>query len=94
VHDSDCSRVFALLSEYLDQELEPATCAELEEHLSGCPECVEFIQGLKRSMQLCQQLGKRMPAPHINDEAMASLRRAYAQMLARRRASPSGISST
>ena len=94
MHDSDCSHVFALLSEYLDQELEPASCAELEQHLSGCPECVEFIQSLKRSMQLCQQLGKRMPAPHINEEAMAGLRRAYEQMLARRRASPTTAAST
>ena len=84
MHDKDCNGVFALLSEYLDHELAPATCEELETHLSGCPECVEFVRSLKRSMQLCHQLGKSMPAPPVSPEAMAGLRRAYEEMLARK----------
>lgn len=94
MQDSDCDHVFALLSEYLDRELEPASCSDLEEHLSGCPECIEFVQSLKRSMQLCHQLGKSMPAPEVSEETMAGLRRAYEQMLARRRSSRPGVSST
>ncbi len=93
MHDSDCSHVFALLSQYLDRELEAPSCAELEEHLSDCPECVRFVQSLKRSMQLCHQLGKCTPPQNVNGEVMASLRRAYEQMLARRRASRPGASS-
>jgi RNA polymerase sigma-70 factor (ECF subfamily) len=86
VHDSDCDRVFALLSEYLDHELAPATCEELDGHLSGCPECVEFVRSLKRSMQLCRQLGNCLPAPPALDrQALAGFRRAYEEMLARRR---------
>jgi RNA polymerase sigma-70 factor (ECF subfamily) len=85
VQDDDCDRVFALLSEYLDQELAPTSCAELEAHLSGCPECVEFVRSLKRSVQLCRQLGRSMPAPPLEKEAMAGLRHAYEKMLARRR---------
>jgi len=59
MNESDCGRVFALLSEYLDQGLAPDTCKELEHHLSGCPTCMEFVQGwnLKRSMHLCRQSG-------------------------------------
>jgi len=87
MNDNDCSRVFALLSEYLDHELAPATCEDLDVHLSGCPECVEFVQSLKRSMQLCHQLGKCMPTPQLDQEAMAGLRRAYEDMLARKRTS-------
>ena len=41
--ENECARVFALLSEYLDQELPAATCDELEQHLGGCPQCIEFI---------------------------------------------------
>ena len=84
MHGSDCSHIFAVLSEYLDRELPPASCEELEDHLSDCPECVEFVQSLKRSMRLCRQLGESVPPPAVDEEAMASLRRAYKQMLARR----------
>ncbi len=85
MHDSDCGNVFALLSEYLDRDLAPATCEELEQHLAGCPECIEFVRSLKRSVQLCHQLGERTPAPALNGESIAGLRRAYEQMLARKR---------
>lgn len=87
MNESDCSRVFALLSEYLDQELAPATCDELEEHLGGCPECIQFVQSLKRSVQLCRHYGDCRTAPPIDPEVMAGFRRAYQKMLARRRGS-------
>ena len=83
--NSDCDRIFALLSEYLDQELFPARCEELELHLSGCPDCIEFLQSLKRSRHLCHQLGKSIPVPPLDQESMAELRGAYEAMLARRR---------
>jgi len=82
--DDDCARIFELLSEYLDQELAPNSCEQLENHLHGCPECVEFVHSLKRSMALCRQFGScRAPAP-IAPDAMAKLRDAYQKMLARR----------
>jgi RNA polymerase sigma-70 factor (ECF subfamily) len=84
MNDSDCGRVFALLSEYLDQELAPTTCEELEEHLRGCPQCIQFVQSLKRSVLLCHQYGDCRTAPPINPELMAGIRRAYQEMLARR----------
>lgn len=94
MNDNDCGRVFALLSEYLDAELAPATCEELEDHLRGCPECIQFVQSLKRSMQLCRQFGKCTPSPPVAPEAMASLRHAYEKMLARRRTSKEKLSQT
>jgi anti-sigma factor RsiW len=84
--DNDCTRMFALLSEYLDGELTPATRAEFEAHFSGCSDCITFLQTLKRSKQLCQQFGKSLACPPANDAAMARLRQAYQEMLAKRRA--------
>jgi RNA polymerase sigma-70 factor (ECF subfamily) len=85
MNDNDCGRVFALLSEYLDQELATASCDELEDHLRDCPECIQFVRSLKRSTQLCHQLGNCRPVPEVGSEAMASLRQAYERMLAKRR---------
>ena len=87
MNESDCGRIFSLLSEYLDQELPPATCQELEEHLSGCPQCIRFVQSLKRSVHLCHQYGGSRTAPPVDQKAMAGFRRAYQEMLARRRSS-------
>ena len=48
-----CKEIFALLSEYLDMELTPDSCLELESHLEGCPPCIDFLESLRKSINLC-----------------------------------------
>jgi anti-sigma factor (TIGR02949 family) len=52
-HKENCKEVFALLSEYLDAELNPESCEKLKEHLAGCPPCIEFLESLRRTVTLC-----------------------------------------
>ena len=85
--ENECARVFALLSEYLDQELPAATCDELEQHLGGCPQCIEFIHSLKRSIELCRQYGGCRNETQIDPNVMEGLRRAYTEMLSKKRMS-------
>lgn len=85
MNDNDCTRIFALLSEYLDGELPPMTCADFEAHFRGCPECIQFLDSLKRSRDLCHQFGKSVAGPPADDAVMANFRQAYRNMLARRR---------
>jgi RNA polymerase sigma-70 factor (ECF subfamily) len=87
MNDRDCSMIFAMLSEYLDRELPPASCGELEEHLRDCPECIQFVHSLKRSVELCRQFGTSQIAEPVLPEKLAELRAAYDRMLARRRRS-------
>ncbi len=85
MNDRDCSRIFAMLSEYLDRELPASTCGDLEEHLRDCPECIQFVDSLKRSVELCRQYGaSRLPEP-VSPSPLAELRVAYDRTLARRR---------
>jgi len=37
-----CSEVLALLSDYVDGELDAAAIAKIEGHLLGCPNCERF----------------------------------------------------
>lgn len=84
MHDKDCDQIFAMLSEYLDQELAPATCADLEKHLKDCPPCITFVESLRRSVRLCHQLGEPVQCAPISPEKLNSLREAYRAALARR----------
>ena len=88
MNDNECSRIFALLSEYLDGELAPETCEEFRAHFSGCPECIQFLDSLKRSKEMCRQFGKSVELPPANEAAMGRLRQAYREMLEKRRAAP------
>lgn len=85
--ENDCEHIFALLSEYLDQELPPASCEELEQHLRQCPPCIQFVRSLRRSVDLCRQLGQNPDVPLPGPEVMAGLRTAYEKMLAKRHSS-------
>jgi RNA polymerase sigma-70 factor (ECF subfamily) len=84
MNDRDCTQIFAMLSEYLDRELPPAACGDLEEHLRDCPECIQFVDSLKRSIELCRKFASaRAPEP-VAPEALGELRAAYDRMLQRR----------
>lgn len=59
-----CSQVLAGLSDYLDDELEPAARARVELHLRGCERCLRFggaIGSMVRALR----------AEHLPDEAPA-----------------------
>lgn len=82
---SECKDIFAMLSEYLDEELPDDICREMDAHIEGCPPCVEFVESLKRSIGLtrcCQSEEKPRPLP---DDARDELLAAYRKMLAARK---------
>jgi predicted anti-sigma-YlaC factor YlaD len=85
MNERDCSRIFAMLSEYLDRELPLSTCGDLEDHLRDCPECIQFVDSLKRSVELCRQYGASRPPEPVAPDRLAELRAAYDRMLVRRR---------
>ena len=46
----ECVALFAKLSEYLDGELEPGACAEVDGHLADCERCQAFLESLRRAV--------------------------------------------
>ncbi len=81
----NCKEVFALLSEYLNLELPPGACEEIESHLAGCPPCIEFAESLRKTVDLCRHYKpSELPAP-AGKQAREQLLGAYQAMLAARR---------
>ncbi len=84
-HDENCRGVFALLSDYLDLELPPDACAEVEAHLADCPPCIEFAESLRKTVELCRNYQPdELPAP-LGEQARGELLEAYQKMLAGRK---------
>ena len=83
---SECSELFALLSQYLDQELPDDICRQIDTHVSDCPPCVEFIESLKKTIGLCHYFqSENLPNP-LPASARDELLTAYRKMLAARNA--------
>ncbi|MGB6947225.1 MAG: zf-HC2 domain-containing protein [Bryobacteraceae bacterium] len=84
VHSEKCKEVFALLSDYLNLELPPEACAEIEGHLGGCAPCIEFAESLRKTVELCRRYRPaELPEP-LGTEARDRLMQAYRKMLAAR----------
>jgi anti-sigma factor RsiW len=58
-----CREVLAVLSEYLDGELEPAARARVEAHLAECDVCERFGGRFASSVQRLRQALAEPPPP-------------------------------
>ena len=84
-HSEGCKEVFALLSDYLNLELPEEACQEIENHLAGCPPCIEFAEGLRKTVQLCREYRpSELPEP-LGQQTREQLLAAYQKMLAARK---------
>ena len=84
-HPENCKEIFALLSDYLNLELPPDACKEIETHLAGCPPCIEFTESLRKTVELCHHYRPtELPEP-IGNQARKELLDAYQKMLAARK---------
>ena len=77
--------MLSLLSEYLDAELPAETCEKIEAHLADCPPCLKLFESLKRTIDLCHELGRLKPSGSLGQSARAEIRGAYERMFAARR---------
>ncbi len=83
-----CKEVFSLLSDYLNLELPPDACQQIEAHIAGCPPCIEFAESLRKTVDLCRHYRPtELPDP-ISHEAREQLLEAYEKMLAGRKTPP------
>ena len=53
---TNCPRIVALLSDYIDGRLPVDVRRDLEQHLSGCSECTTFVGTFRSTVALLQSL--------------------------------------
>jgi anti-sigma factor (TIGR02949 family) len=76
---AECHEVFARLSEYLDGELPEEVRAAMARHIEDCAPCVEFVETLRKSRDLCRDFeASEKPGtldPAVREQMLAALRR-------------------
>lgn len=53
-----CSRVVALLSDYLENRLPPDVKQDLEQHLGGCNSCTSTLDSFRTTVSLLQSISE------------------------------------
>lgn len=47
-----CQEIFEKISDYIDRDLDPGICDEIENHIRDCEPCVAFLNTLKKTVEL------------------------------------------
>ena len=68
-----CRAIFERLSEYLDEELDPAVCAAVDEHMDGCAPCRAFLESLRQTVVALHDV----ESPRLPDELRQQVLDAY-----------------
>ncbi len=74
-----CRSLFARLSDYLDHEIDPATCAKLEAHLADCAPCRAYLASLEQAIRSCKEQCTEELKARISSEVRELVRQAYAR---------------
>lgn len=62
-HDhKHCLEMWEKLSEYIDGELDHATCEKIQKHAENCVACFSCLETLKRTVALCKNVAEK-PIP-------------------------------
>ncbi len=60
----NCESLLGSLSEYIDGELSPMLCQEIEKHLADCENCRVVLNTTKRTIDLVQAPAEKADLPN------------------------------
>ena len=63
-HEHECNHFVPGLSDYLDGELNPELCAELEQHMAECERCRIVVDTTRKTIELYQISADSQRAPN------------------------------
>jgi predicted anti-sigma-YlaC factor YlaD len=61
----DCKRTYKYICKNLDEDLNSSTCTQIKKHMHACPNCVAYLDTLKKTIFLYREY----PKPEIKKSA-------------------------
>ena len=75
----DCHEIFANLSEYIDERVQPGDCEQMRQHIDRCPPCMAFLADLKAAIDRCRSLS--VPCdPAVTERMRAMMTKEYLRL--------------
>ncbi|HSB75674.1 MAG TPA: sigma factor-like helix-turn-helix DNA-binding protein, partial [Terriglobales bacterium] len=80
IRRGQCRKLFAALSDYLDEKLDDSMCEKMERHMGDCRPCQAFLATLEQTIAQCRKSPSACPdrrkAERIRRELLAKLQAA------------------
>lgn len=70
----DCPEIVAVFSRYLEGEIGPDECAEMDRHVAGCARCRAACTSLRRTLDLCRTSAAGEVPPEVQRLVKKALR--------------------
>jgi anti-sigma factor RsiW len=70
----ECKEHLGCLSEYVDGDLDPELCAELERHMAECGDCRVVVDTLRKTVSLYRSYGHEDLPPDAKERLYAVLK--------------------
>jgi anti-sigma factor (TIGR02949 family) len=62
-HNKNCRKLLDTLSDYIDGDLAPELCAEIDRHIADCENCRVVVDTLKKTIYLYHETSKDVSIP-------------------------------
>ncbi len=69
-----CKEVVELVTDYLEGVLLPEKRAQLEEHLAGCPGCMNYLEQVRLTIGMLRNLAQEPVFPETKEELLQVFR--------------------
>ena len=64
----DCRGVVALVTDYLEEQLEAEVQAAFDEHLTGCVGCTNYVEQVRKTLGMLRSLTEEPMFPETTEE--------------------------
>jgi anti-sigma factor RsiW len=72
--DIDCQEFVELVTDYLEDSLDPQTWASFEQHLSECPGCETYLEQIRESRRALGRVVLDTLSPDARDQLLTAFR--------------------
>ncbi len=69
----DCDALLSSLSSYIDGDLAPELCREIEKHLEGCTDCQVVLNTTRRTIDLVRDPAGQPLPPEVRERLFKRL---------------------
>jgi RNA polymerase sigma-70 factor (ECF subfamily) len=74
--EPDCPDVIGLLSQYIEGDISPETCKNMEAHVSSCQRCAARCDSLRQVLAACSSIRAPVVPEALRVSVLAEMRRA------------------
>jgi anti-sigma factor RsiW len=72
--EMSCRELVELVTDYLEDALDPVTRERFEEHLQFCDGCVAYVEQMRTTVRLVGEVPEESLSPEVRDRLLAAFR--------------------